>query len=194
MKLNLFASLMAASTLAVGALAIGSQPSSAQTQKFFCSMSREGGPATFVVTELAGNVELIRWQDDSFPPPHTPQQRCVIVSQRFQRFYSNGTLKFIKAAILRGEPILCVAAFKGGPCLKDGVLVTFKRGTNPEIILEQIKDNARLASGKPVLLSGDSEISKVNGEFYLDVNSLLGGVDPSNSSSPFDPNSDMWDQ
>ncbi|MDB9403022.1 COP23 domain-containing protein [Microcystis aeruginosa] len=82
-------------------------------------MSREGGPATFVVTELAGNVELIRWQDDSFPPPHTPQQRCVIVSQRFQRFYSNGTLKFIKAAILRGEPILCVATFKGGPCLKD---------------------------------------------------------------------------
>lgn len=72
--------------------------------------------------------------------------------------------------------------------------MTFKRGTNPEIILEQIKDNARLASGKPVLLSGDSEISKVNGEFYLDVNSLLGGVDPSNSSSPFNPDSGIWDQ
>ena len=72
--------------------------------------------------------------------------------------------------------------------------MTFKRGTNPEIILEQIKDNARLASGKPVLLNGDSEISKVNGEFYLDVNSLLGGVDPSNFFSPFDQNSDIWDQ
>jgi hypothetical protein len=72
--------------------------------------------------------------------------------------------------------------------------VTFKRGTNPEIILEQIKDNARLASGKPVLLSGDSEISKVNGEFYLDVNSLLGGVNPSNSSPTFNPDSGIWYQ
>jgi hypothetical protein len=194
MKLKLFASLLAASTLAVGALAIGGQPSSAQTQKFFCSMSREGGPATFVVTELAGNVELIRWQDDSFPPPHTPQQRCVIVSQRFQRFYSNGTLKFIRGAILRGEPILCVAAFKGGPCLKDGVLVTFKRGTNPEIILERIKDNARLASGNPVPLSGDSEISEVNGEFYLDVNSLLGEANPLTPPPGFDQRKPIWEQ
>ena len=189
MKLNLLTSLMAAGALALGTLTISSQPGSAQTQKFFCGMSREGGPATFVSTTRWGNFPLIRWVDSSFPPPWTPERRCEEISRRFQKFYEQGTLDYLKADRSGGQPVLCVAAFKGGDCLRDGVLVTLKPGTDPRTILRQLIDSQALATRGPVYLSGDSPFSEVNGEGYFDIKGFLGEREdlPDPSDMPNDP-------
>lgn len=87
MKLKPSVVRLAASIIAFGTVFPLGQVSYAEPQKFFCGMSIDGeGPTTFVRTDRWGILELIRWQDGSFPPPYTPQQRCEDVSQRFQGF------------------------------------------------------------------------------------------------------------
>jgi hypothetical protein len=151
------------------------ESSHAQTPKFFCGMGIDGkGPATFVNTFRYGNLELIRWQDAAFGSYYTPQKRCEDVSARFQKFYEKGLLEYIRTATFKGQPVLCVATDKGGACLPNGLLITLKRGTDPKVILEQIKDSQALTTGKPIYLSENDVISVVHGETYLDITILSG--------------------
>jgi len=167
-------------------IALGSlgQSVHAQTPKFFCSMSRDGtGPATFVNTSRYGNLELIRWQDGTFAPPYTPQRRCEDVSARFQKFYDNGTLEYVRTATVKGQPVLCVATYKGGPCLSNGVLITLRQGQKPRLILEQMKNSQALATGNPIVLSEDGALSVINGESYLDL-TIFSGPEKRSPSTP----------
>ena len=145
----------------------------AQAQnRFFCNTSQM---STVVQTER-GAVPLIRWTDRSFPPPYTPQQRCQIVSERFKKFDNNGTLKYIKADRMNNLPVLCIAAYKGGSCLPNGLLVTFKPGTNANKKLVEILDRRVWALGGAVELNSQGSrdlVSQVNGEIYLNMEMLL---------------------
>jgi len=156
------------------AIAISVEPSQAQ-ERFSCNLDRV---STMVQTER-GSIPLLRWTDRSFPPPYSPQQRCQIVSERFRRFDDNGTLKYIKADTINNLPVLCIAAYKGGSCLPDGLLVTFKPGTNADAALIKILDRRVWATGEPYKLSSGSEnkpervISRFNGETYVDMELFL---------------------
>ncbi|MCC0177878.1 COP23 domain-containing protein [Waterburya agarophytonicola K14] len=154
------------------------KPSIAQ-DRFFCD---ENGLFTSVNTER-GALPLIRWSDRSFPPPFSPAQRCQIVSQRFQKFDSNGTLKYIKADMVNNLPALCVAAYLGGKCLPDGLLVTFKPGTDANKTLIKLLDQRVWAARETISLSGNSNdsippeeksvISQVNGTTYINMELFL---------------------
>ncbi len=131
--------------------------------------------STIVQTER-GTVPLIRWVDRSFPPPYTPEQRCQIVSERFQKFDNNGTLKYIKADEMNSQPVLCVAAYKGGSCLPDGLLVTFIPGTDANNTLLQILDRRVWAAEDEIYLDSSSDnkvISQENGKTYVDIETFL---------------------
>ena len=132
--------------------------------------------STIVQTER-GTVPLIRWIDRSFPPPFTPEQRCQIVSERFRKFDNNGTLKYIKADEINNQPVLCVASYKGGSCLPDGLLVTFTPGTNANDTLLQILDRRVWAAEDEIYLNSDDSDNKVisqeNGETYVDIETFL---------------------
>ncbi|NMG08217.1 COP23 domain-containing protein [Brasilonema sp. UFV-L1] len=151
------------------------QPSYAQNQKFFCGMSK-GVPATFVNTKR-GNIPMIRWVDAGFAPPWIPEKRCEDISARFQRFYDNGTLNFLRAGKSERQPVLCVASEKGGPCLPDGVLLTLKPGKNPEDILQQLQYGRSAVSPGIVELGGGTSstdvVSSEKDAAYLDVQKLL---------------------
>ncbi len=171
MKLHVFARTLAGCGIALGAIATLSQPSYAQVQDFFCGMSN-GKPATIFLTSR-GNNPMILWIDTSLPSPWTPHQRCQEISTRFQRFHDNGTLKYIKAGWFNGQPVLCVAGYKGGPCLPNGLLVILKRGTDPHLTLQRLLDRRALAAGYMVYESDDEIdeelISEVNGEVYFNI-------------------------
>lgn len=183
MKLRLFAPMLTELAIALTASVTITQPSLAQNNKFFCGMSRSV-PATLVHTSR-GNIPVIRWVNNAFPPPWTPQQRCEEISARFQRFYDNGTLKFLRAGRLSGQPVLCVASYKGGSCLPNGVLVTLKRGTDPQLTLERLSDYQGKSSANPIELSGSRSsnqvVSYVNDAAYLDVEKLI--AEPKNSKT-----------
>ena len=172
MKVSLSTQILIRFAIILGAITTLSQPSYAQ-QRFFCD---EEQLVTNVRTER-GKVPLIHWLDRSFSPPWTPLERCKQVSARFEQFSNNGTLKYIKAARMNNQPVLCVAAYKGGACLPNGLLVTFKPGTDPNLTLTRLLDRRARPTGQPINLSGgksDRElIFEVNGEKYFDMESWL---------------------
>ena len=157
-----------------GVIAFAGGSAVAQMQdRFACDTTQM---STTVQTER-GSIPLIRWVDRSFPPPFTPEQRCQIVSDRFKKFDNNGTLKYIKADTINNLPALCVAAYKGGSCLPDGLLVTFKPGTDANQTLLKILDRRVWASSGAIPLNGgDSElISQVDGETYINMEVFFQG-------------------
>lgn len=195
MKLGLFAQMLSAIAIALGATATITQPSYAQSnKKFICGMSR-GVPATLVRTSR-GNIPVIRWVDNSFPPPWTPQQRCEDISARFQRFYDNETLKFLRAGRLSGQTVLCVASYRGGPCLPKGVLVTLKPGTDPLLTLERLRDRRGKGGGRPIDLSSDGSsnevVSYVNDAAYLNVEQLI-AEEESSGTGETNPPGPAWE-
>ena len=178
MKLNLLVKIAVGLGISIGEIATFSQSAVAQ-DRFDCDVSQM---STTVQTER-GAIPLIRWADNSFPPPFTPQQRCEIVSERFRKFDNNGTLKYIKADTINGSPALCVAAYQGGSCLPDGLLVTFKPGTDANQTLLKILDRRVWAAGGPIELSSkcSSPVCQIDGETYVDMEAFLNA---SNLSSP----------
>ncbi|MGD1918112.1 MAG: COP23 domain-containing protein [Pleurocapsa sp.] len=146
-------------------------------ERFFCD---QNGLYTTVNTER-GSLPLIRWIDRSFPPPFTPEQRCKIVSERFQKFDNNGTLKYIKADTVNNLPALCVAAYVGGGCLPDGLLVTFKPGTDANDTLIKLLDQRVWAARETIELDSsgsvapgeESVISQVDGTTYVNMELFL---------------------
>ena len=140
-------------------------------ERFFCD---ENGMYTTVNTER-GSLPLIRWTDRSFPPPFTPLQRCQIVSERFQKFDNNGTLKYIKADTINSLPALCVAAYVGGECLPDGLLVTFKPGTDANQTLVKLLDQRVWAAKETIELNSESSgvVSEVDGTTYVNMELFL---------------------
>ena len=174
MKLNLLGKMTISVGAAFGAILISSQVSHAQG-RFTCDPAQM---ATMVSTER-GSIPLIRWTDSSFPPPFTPQERCQIVSDRFQKFDDNGTLKYIKADTVNNLPALCVAAYQGGSCLPDGLLVTFKPGTDANQTLLKLLDRRVWAASGPIRLSSatgsNSLVSQVDGTTYVNMEVFFNG-------------------
>jgi len=170
MKLNILTKAFVSIAIAFGAIAINSESSQAQS-RFSCDVSQM---STTVNTER-GSIPLIRWTDRSFPPPFTPEQRCQTVSNRFRRFDENGTLKYIKADTINNLPALCVAAYKGGSCLPDGLLVTFKPGTDANQTLLKILDRRVWAASGPIKLSseGTDLISQADGNTYVNMEAFF---------------------
>jgi hypothetical protein len=165
---------------AIGATVTFSQPSHAR-DTFFCGMSN-GQPATIVRNSKWENIPMIRWVDDSFPPPWKPTRRCEEISARFQRFLDNGLLRYLKGGWLNGQPVLCVAAYKGGPCLPNGLIVTLKPDSNPERILNALLDYRNHAGGFIDLRSG--LLSTVDGELYFNIGDFLTELSEEESTMP----------
>ena len=184
MKLDLLLKATIGVSLAIGAVSTFAQSASAQ-DRFDCDTSQM---STTVKTER-GSIPLIRWTDNSFPPPFSPQQRCEIVSERFRKFDNNGTLKYIKADTINNLPALCVAAYKGGACLPNGLLITLKPGADANQTLLKILDRRVWASGGTIQLSSkDSEksiVSQVEGNTYINMEAFFSA----NSSSSLDQTS-----
>jgi hypothetical protein len=115
-------------------------PTKAQAQaetpgpKFICGQSA-GVPATLAKTSR-GNVPVILWRSTLGDGVYTPAVRCAKVTERFQEYFANGTLKFLTTGIMNKQPVVCVAQHQGGPC--NGLLFTLKPGSNPGQTLKNL--------------------------------------------------------
>lgn len=159
--------------IAASAIAIFSKPSYGE-QRFSCDESQ----LSTMAQSHWGELPMIRWSDDSFPPPYTPVERCREVTERFNTFDNNGTLKYMSVGEINNSPVICVAGYKGGSCLPNGLLITLKNGRDPNIALKRIIDRRVWATSESVQLSDENEdglISEVDGKVYVDVKTLLNG-------------------
>ena len=169
------------SGITLGSISLLSQPSAAQN-KFFCGLS-DNKPATVIRTSQ-GNIPLIYWSDPSLPPSWVPQERCQELSSRFQQFYDKGKLKYITTA-WAGNPILCLAGYKGEGCLPNSVLATLNPGTSANLTVLRMlnldafagvqKPNGHTVTGKAGL------ISEANDSVYINVDGFLNRLEQTSS-------------
>ncbi|MBR8840321.1 MAG: COP23 domain-containing protein [Stigonema ocellatum SAG 48.90 = DSM 106950] len=152
MRRRLFARVLAGvakvfgitSLTASATVGILNQPSYAEGTNFYCA-GKNGVPVTFVHTQDGRKKPVIYWAtNNSFPPPWTPMRRCEEVSRRFQINFDNGTLKFINAGTLLGQPVVCGAIRKDDPCKYTTLLFTLKRNSDPKSILISLQERREL--------------------------------------------------
>lgn len=158
---GLFVQMLAVLALVLGATA----PSKAQEQQFFCGTDnnyRYGTVPATIARTTRGNVPMIHWVSYwASNSGWTPQRRCQAIANRFQRYYDNGMLKYMRTGIVNGYRVICVGTSTGGGCRQRDVLVTLKWGRNPALILEQMTDLRRRARGEILELNYDGSDAAV---------------------------------
>lgn len=133
MKRAIFLSALSVSILAYPAVTMNSVQASAAQGKFYCGRSKQA-PATMAKTSR-GPVPVIRWVS-TLGETYTPENRCKIVSEKFQTFYNNGTLNYLTTGVVNELPVICAAQHENGPCV--GVLFTLKPNSDPGRTLQRL--------------------------------------------------------
>ncbi|MDJ0688259.1 MAG: COP23 domain-containing protein [Xenococcaceae cyanobacterium MO_188.B32] len=164
------AGIFAGLALVFGATITDARANEIRSNTYYCAQLN-GNWNTFVNTPR-GRVDLINWVR-TYSDEWTPKNRCIVVSQRFQRFLDNGTLKYIRTGIVNNQPVLCVANTRGGECPNNNVLITLKPGTNPETVLIKLIDFRRTVGGQTIVLSENDSGFYNDGDFYVDMEKFL---------------------
>ena len=170
LKRKLLTKMLAALALTLGATMALSRPSEAENRRFFCGTDNHpnlGNVPSTIARSTRGDIPIIIWVSER-TNGWTPERRCEHVSQKFQRYYDNGTLKYIRTGNINNHPVICVASHKDGDCLERDVLLTLEPRDDAHTALEQMLDLRRRAGGQPLQLS-DGLLFYVNGEAYVDT-------------------------
>ena len=169
MKSSFFWRLLTSSAIALGITTAINPPTVAGGNTYYCAQLN-GVYKTFVST-TRGRIALINWVN-SYSEQWTAQNRCLEVSQRFQRFLENGTLKYIRTGVINNQPVICVANQRGGVCPNNQILVTLPPDRDSEEVLVSIFDTNRSLDTGNVTLT-DDVISYTEGETYINVSDFL---------------------
>ena len=141
-----------------------SQLSANASTKFSCGQI-DGTPATMAKTSKGNNVPVIRWVSSYFSGTGwTAQARCKDVSARFQRYYDDGSLRFLTTGQKNGLPVICTSPVKDGGC--KNLLFTLKSGTDPSIALQNLLNVRNRARGP---------LDENPGRLYVDIEELING-------------------
>lgn len=126
------------------------EPTNAQNRNIYNCLQYKNQPTTVVDTNR-GRIQLIVWNSNFFASSGwTPEKRCQAVTQRFQTFSDNGTLRYIATGTMNRQPVICVAEKKssGFKCRTDGLLITLQSNDNPNQVLRDLFDiSSRISSG-----------------------------------------------
>jgi hypothetical protein len=159
------------STFAIAFLSASvlSQPTTAEETAFFCGTS-QGVPATIARTPR-GEVPIIFWNSSTLSKSgDMPQKLCEEVSQKFQTYYKNGTLKYITTERKNGQLVACVAQEENGSCSGEPLFSLNSNESNPRVTLQRIF-RIRVASAAP--------INETNSRLYINLDKYLKGEYPS---------------
>ncbi|PSB04347.1 COP23 domain-containing protein [Merismopedia glauca] len=137
--------------------AIYQPPVLAQRTSFYCDTTKS--PPTTYIKSRGRRSAVIRWNLGI--GRSSALQRCKIVSQRFQRQYDSGNLRFFKTGFLNGYPVVCAARTSGDRCTNRMLLFTLTRGSNPNTVLAQLFNLNSLASSAVINQSGVPPVSPV---------------------------------
>ncbi|MGL5134802.1 MAG: COP23 domain-containing protein [Planktothrix sp.] len=132
-------------------------------QEFYCDLSSDGIPTTFV-KNTRGTFPVIRWVSRIFDDAgYVPETRCRQVSSKFQQFQKRGLLNYVTTGRVNNQPVICVSNAQDGPCL--GILFTLKPNQNANRTLQQLFDLRANASA--------GALEESNGRLYLDLSEYI---------------------
>lgn len=140
MKLKNLTALLGSSLTLTTTLLLATSVHSQQQVTFSCSQV-EGIPTTVAHTSQHGDVPIIKWVSGYFASSGFDNQtRCNKVSEKFQTYHNQGTLKYFTTGKANGQPVICAIASKDMPCNRDSMLFTLKKTSNVNKTLKQLID------------------------------------------------------
>ena len=138
--------LLLASGFTLNMASAFSQSQSSDKVEFFCdeTFDRASGeyiPATFVwIPQEQENRRVIGWKSQHFYKTMTTQERCKVVSEKFQKKYENGDLSYVILGKNNGYPILCGVGDIGDACDGNSQLFTLPYHPDPKVTLKRLSD------------------------------------------------------
>lgn len=156
---------------------------------FRCVAQSGGGYATIADNGRATAV-LLSWRFNGFGDQFSPQKRCQIVTERFNRAvsYNGGRMQNLRlvSGALNGMNVICFANQGGGNCNSDNLLLTLRPGNRPERVLADMGKFSLRGTGT-VNESGAGTPGQVEVDLGEWERANLGEpavVSPQNSSNP----------
>ena len=140
--------------------------------QFACGQNFDRNSQQYVFTTFAWNSHhkkpIISWKNESFSNTgFDPQQRCEKVSPRFQKAYSDRTLKFLTHGTMNGQSVICTSSRVGGEC--QTLLLTLLPEDDPLQTLEQLSDIFLGYASSPLQQSSEEPIKEVGDRVYVRV-------------------------
>ncbi|MDY6802329.1 MAG: COP23 domain-containing protein [Cyanobacteriota bacterium] len=124
--------------------------------KYYCGLSSDGTPTTFVKSDR-GDIALVPWESDYFEKfGYTREQRCQAVSAKFQQTDEEGILNYLTIGEINNLPVICASSSLGTGCQE--ALFTLEGDRNAAVALEEI-------------FAG--EVQKQNNAPYMDIEAVL---------------------
>ena len=168
MQLRLFASILAASGIALSGITTISQRSNAQTNTYFCDKSKDGVPTTFARTAAGDKIQIIRWERKRIVGNLTPQERCQKVSSKFQKASEAGVLNYLTTGVKNHQKVLCAAQRYGETsCYFDLYTIVEKDDNTVNKVIENLQELG-FGVGGPVIQSSDG-----SSPIFIDMYRLL---------------------
>ena len=170
MKSNLITQIVAGTAVLTSILPISSSVQ-ASSDKYSC---QEVNSVYGVYSSTPrGKMNLLNFTRD-VSQDWSIDERCAEVATRFQRYYDNGTLRFIGSGTVNQQPVLCAVLKKGEACSNDNLLVTLPPDQDPIESARKLMDTRGLASGRVISVNGKSGKleSYVDGNAYYDIEIL----------------------
>lgn len=157
----------AAIVVAFGGIATFSQFSLAQKgdTAYFCGNSPNNIPTTYAVPKTGKRISLISWQkpwSDEF----TPEKRCRIVSEKFQKAEDKDLLNYITSGVVNNQNVICATRKYGGPCQE--LLFTLRDDDKPNDVLGALLGVGSLGRGSP-LIQTENGSSRI----YYDIDVII---------------------
>jgi S1-C subfamily serine protease len=109
-------------------------------KKYACADRQ--GIATTVVKTARGTIPIIEWRSDY--DGLTARERCIQVSQRFQKFSDENKLKYLITGTINQQQAICAGVDRQGSCNSNNLLFTLPEAKNAEEIARKLIDTRSL--------------------------------------------------
>jgi Circadian oscillating protein COP23 len=160
-------------TCAIAAIQLTGLPALAQTEKvaFYCGRTTDGSlnPATILGVSGRRSDEhktIVIWRKTI--DKITPEQRCEMVTKRFQSAWNKGEFNHLVAGInsKTGQGLICAVRERNGSCDLTKMLFSVKNQQSAREIVQGLYDSLQ-KTGNPTYQSSSSE--------SIDMKELING-------------------
>jgi Circadian oscillating protein COP23 len=169
--------ILAMGTLAIQAIC--SAPTNAQTEgTFYCGQAydmigRKKIPATLMSNPNREKpIVVILWKSDYFPE-YSPQERCKIVSPKFQNAYVSDNLGYLKIGSAGNQRVVCAVKTKDEPCTHDEMLFTLKPFGDVNSQLDTLMGNIGGNAGPDITQSSGRPKSRKSHNGIVNIREFL---------------------
>jgi hypothetical protein len=141
--------------------------------QFFCGRINQDGkliPTTQTISSGTSEaISLIVWKYNTPPKGMTNQQRCEVVSKRFQLAWNDDKFDKLIVGIDKktGQGIVCAVPYTVKECTRSHLLFTVNMGSDADDILDRLK-NILSGPGKGGPISQSSAENEVDMRLLID--------------------------